>query len=238
MEPFQSVFKRYEKKYLVSGEQAAPLTKCLLKHMRPDDYGRTTICSVYMDTPDYRLIRASLEKPLYKEKLRLRTYGMPDAESTAFVEIKKKFKGVVYKRRVSMPYVLAEAWLFHGLCVPAEGQIESEIAWFLRSYEGIAPAASIFYDRVALYGLEDPQLRVTLDENIRYRACDLSLFCGSGGELLIAPGERLMEIKVAGGMPLWLADALSRLQIYPASFSKYGNAYKAMMEKKGAVQIA
>ena len=106
-----------------------------------------------------------------------------------------KRQGVVYKRRVSTAYALAEAWLFHGLCVPAQGQIESEIAWFLKSYENIAPAASICYDRVALYGLEDPQLRVTLDENIRYRTHDLS-------------------------------------------FSKYGNAYKAMMEKKEAVQIA
>ena len=238
MESFQSVFKRYEKKYLVSAEQASSLMKCLLKHMRADDYGRTTICSVYMDTPDFQLIRTSLEKPVYKEKLRLRTYGVPAAESPAYVEIKKKYKGVVYKRRISTAYALAEAWLFHGLCVPTQGQIESEIAWFLKSYENIAPAASICYDRVALYGLEDPQLRVTLDENIRYRTRDLSLFCGSGGELLTAPGERLMEIKVAGGMPLWLAEALSELQIYPTSFSKYGNAYKAMMEKKEAVQIA
>ena len=128
MESFQSVFKRYEKKYLVSAEQASSLMKCLLKHMRADDYGRTTICSVYMDTPDFRLIRTSLEKPVYKEKLRLRTYGVPAAESSAYVEIKKKYKGVVYKRRVSTAYALAEAWLFHGLCVPAQGQIESEIA--------------------------------------------------------------------------------------------------------------
>ena len=116
MAPYQSVFKRYEKKYLLQPEQAAAFRRAIEPYMRMDAYGRTTICSVYMDTPDFRLIRASLEKPLYKEKLRLRTYGIPKPYGTAFVEMKKKYKGVVYKRRVSMPYAQAERSLF----APAE----------------------------------------------------------------------------------------------------------------------
>lgn len=238
MAPYQSVFKRYEKKYLLQPEQAAAFRRAIEPYMRTDAYGRTTICSVYMDTPDYRLIRASLEKPVYKEKLRLRTYGVPKNHGTAFVEIKKKYKGVVYKRRVSMPYTQAEAWLFRGEGAPGTGQIESEIEWFMQTYAGIAPAADIFYERIALYGIEDPGLRITLDERIRYRTRDLSLTSGPAGELLIAPGEQLVEIKAAGAMPVWLASTLSALEIFPTSFSKYGSAYRNMMEKKEAMESA
>lgn len=225
MVDFQGVFKRSEIKYLVDEEHFGEFMEEVLRHMNPDDYGRTTICSIYFDTPQWLLVRRSIEKPVYKEKLRLRTYGVPSEDSSAFVELKKKYKGIVYKRRIKLPYREALDWLCGGEIPENMGQIGEEISWFLDSYEGLQPAAALFYDRTAFYGIDDPLLRLTADENIRFRCDDLDLTEGDSGVLLTKPGERLVEIKIAGAMPLWLAELLSRLEIFPKSYSKYGNAF-------------
>ena len=183
--------------------------------MKPDAYGRSTVCSIYFDTPDRRLVRTSLEKPVYKEKLRLRTYGVPKPDSPAFVELKKKYKGVVYKRRIMLPYAEAFRWLCGGEAPEKDSQIQSEIAWFLQFYGDLEPAAALCCDRDALYGREDDSLRVTFDEAIRWRVEDVDLLHGDGGAQLLPDGVRLMEIKAVGGMPGWLADALGELHIYP-----------------------
>lgn len=225
MADFQGVFKRSEIKYLVEEERFGTFMEEVLRHMKPDNYGKTTICSIYFDTPQWLLVRRSIEKPVYKEKLRLRTYGIPNEESSAFVELKKKYKGIVYKRRIKLPYREAFNWLCGGETPQNTGQIGEEISWFLSSYEDLRPAAALFYDRIALYGTDDPLLRLTADENIRFRCSDPDLTEGDSGFLLTRPGERLVEIKIAGAMPLWLADLLSRLEIFPKSYSKYGNAF-------------
>ncbi len=233
MPKFTGVFRRVEIKYRLSPEKREALRAAVLPRVRPDEYGRTTVCSLYFDTPDRRLIRTSLEGPVYKEKLRLRTYGVPEEESHAFVELKKKFQGVVYKRRVVLPYRAAWAWLCEGSAPPEETQITREIEWFLDFYGGLEPADVLCADRLAYDGEGD--LRITLDENIRWRGADLDLLYGDGGEPLLAPGETLMEIKASGGMPLWLSDALNRLEIWPTAFSKYGRAYLASqtLNRKG-----
>lgn len=222
---FTGVFKRVEKKYLLDEEQYRALRQILEPYMVPDEYGRSTICNIYFDTPDRYLIRTSLEKPIYKEKLRLRTYGIPRDDSIAFVELKKKYKGVVYKRRVTMAYRDAYDWLCRGKPPKKDGQIIREIAWFLHFYENLQPAAALCYDRLALYGREDHALRITFDAGIRWRSAPYDLREGDSGAPLLGGNQHLMEIKTGGGMPIWLSDALCDLKIYPTSYSKYGTAY-------------
>lgn len=227
MQGITDVFRRVEQKYLLNSRQYEAIQAVVEPNMCPDAFGRSTICGIYFDTPDRRLVRTSLEKPVYKEKLRLRTYGVPQAGSPAFVELKKKYKGVVYKRRIEMPYAEAFDWLCGGLPPTADGQILQEITWFLQFYGTLEPAAVLCYDRTALYGREDKGLRITFDEAIRWRGEDFDLQHGDAGARLISDGQALMEVKTSGGMPIWLSDALCALGIYPTSFSKYGLASRS-----------
>lgn len=226
MAEIQGVFKRYEKKYLLNPQQVKLVTEKILEHMKLDQYGLSTICSLYFDTEQFDLIRRSIEKPVYKEKLRLRCYGKSASGSdTVFVELKKKFKGVVYKRRIVMSYDEATGYLIRGEKAPAESQISREIDWFLSFYKP-RPAALVCYDRLAYYGIEDNEFRVTFDFNVRCRRDRLDLALGDEGERIIPEGYAIMEIKTKGAMPLWLCSLLSENKIYPASFSKYGTYYK------------
>lgn len=218
-------FKRIEKKYLLSAAQYRGLMEGLRAHIEPDEYFQSTVCSLYYDTPDFWLIRHSLDAPVFKEKLRLRSYGVPEPTGEVFVELKKKYRGVVYKRRVTATAAQAASWLSGEGIAPEEGQTAREIEWFLRRYRP-APRAFIACERTAWRALENSELRITFDENLRYRERELDLCAGSAGEPLTAPGEVLMELKIPEAAPLWLAGLLSRLGIYPASFSKYGTAYK------------
>lgn len=195
--------------------------------MRPDDFPHSSILNLYYDTPDYYLIRHSLEKPKYKEKLRLRCYGVPDAQTQVFLEIKKKAKGIVYKRRESIPYDQALSYL-NGKGGGSDSQIFHELDWMLQYYKELKPRAFLSYERDSLKGKEDPNLRLTLDQEIRWRTKKLDLRLGTEGEALLQPGQTLMEIKIPNAMPLWLAEALSELSIFPVSFSKYGRAYERM----------
>jgi len=231
------VFQRYEEKYLISAPQYAVLFEALAPYMTVDAYGKTAIGSLYFDTPDFYLIRTSLEKPVYKEKLRLRSYGRPGPDSPAFVELKKKYEGIVYKRRISLPYQQALRQLQQGY-LAEEGQIAEEINWCLSYYETLAPAAALFYERLALYCVYDQAIRITFDENIRYRFSALDLALGDSGTPLLAPGMRLMELKFPGSMPLWLSRVLNEAEVFPASFSKYGTAYLQRCGKKGESKSA
>lgn len=225
MADYTGIFERVEQKYLLDSLQFEALWTVLEPYMRPDEYGRSTICNIYFDTPNHLLARLSGEKPVYKEKLRLRTYGVPKAESPSFVELKKKYQGIVYKRRIVMPYGEAYDWLVNGKAPKENSQIAKEIAWSLHYYGDLKSAMALCYDRVALYNREDSGLRITFDTNIRFREENTDLRQGDDGQLLLEPGETLMEIKAGGGLPTWLTDMLSRFRIYPASFSKYASAY-------------
>lgn len=221
-------FKRYEKKYLLKEEQYQAIRERLKGKAETDSYGLTTICNIYYDTDDFYLIRESLEKPDYKEKFRVRSYGVPDGDSTVFLEIKKKYDGVVYKRRISLSYNEAMNYLGKGIPPENKSQIFKEIDWLLNFYKA-KPKVFIAYDRIAMYGVQDEELRITFDTAIRSRFEDLDLAMGDSGRLLLPKGNYLMEIKAAGAMPLWLARTLSELEIMPVSFSKYGNVYKRKM---------
>ena len=220
----QQSFKRVEKKYLLTPQQYDALLDGMTPYMKADEYGRYTICNIYYDTDNFQLIRTSLEKPVYKEKLRLRSYGTPTDEQKVFVEIKKKFDHVVYKRRAVMECAEAAAYL-SGTSRPArESQILHEIDWFLKAYRPV-PKVFIAYDRVALAGIDNDELRVTFDTNLRWRATDLDLRKGDHGQLILPEDRILMEIKIPGTAPLWLSHLLSEVQAFPASFSKYGTCY-------------
>lgn len=207
MAQIQTTFKRYEKKYLLTPAQYSALSKVLKKNAVPDQYGLSTISSLYLDTDDYRLVRSSIEKPVYKEKIRLRSYGTPFADDPVFLELKKKYKGVVYKRRITLPLKEAEAYLNQGIAPTEAGQIFQEIDWAMKFYTP-KPKALIAYDRLAMTGKEDPALRITLDHRIRWRNTELSLAEGSWGSEILPEGSVLMEVKIAGAMPLWLAHML------------------------------
>ncbi len=232
MENYQNIFKRTEKKYRLSDEEYRALRCALSDRLEPDEYSSATVMSLYFDTPEGTIIGRSLEKPsIYKEKLRIRSYGVPDRDSIVFAELKKKFKGVVYKRRVSLTWAEAKSWLIDGGPAPGDGQVFREIQYFMELYVP-APAALLSYDRIAFHGVEDPTLRVTFDGRIRGRDRALDLGKGPWGEELLSPGEHLMEIKANGAYPLWLCDVLADYEIYPASFSKYGAFYALRMAEK------
>ena len=231
MAKIKSTFERYEKKYLLSERKYYALFEKLDGKIERDDYGKVTICNIYFDTPDYCLIRYSLDKPIYKEKLRIRSYGIPNSESMVFVELKKKFEEVVYKRRENMLISEAESYLYDGIAPLHKSQVLKEIDWFINYYKMIRPSMYISYEREAMQGIEDSEIRITFDKNIFWRDFELDLKEGAWGNKIIPETHHLMEIKIVGGMPFWLCDALNSLEIYPLSFSKYGMAYKIQQSK-------
>ncbi|MBR3503137.1 MAG: polyphosphate polymerase domain-containing protein [Clostridia bacterium] len=214
--------KRYELKYLLDGPQTAFLLDRLKGRMELDEYGRTSIASLYYDTPDYRLIRASIEKPSFKEKIRLRSYGLATDWSPVFLELKRKAEGVVYKRRVQTTAPRA-ARFFAGEDLGC-GQISRELNYFRDFYGELRPACLIIYDREA-YFEPDGGLRLTIDYNPRCRVDRLSLTHSMAGMPLRPAGNTILEIKVQDAMPLWLTRVLDEGRIRKGSFSKYGEAY-------------
>lgn len=218
------VFQRNEYKYLINDEQLHLMQKLMKHYARVDEYGKSTIMSLYYDTPDKLLIRRSIDKPMYKEKLRLRSYGVPSKDTQVFVELKKKYDGVVFKRRFSAEYEKATRYLSKETN-NVNGQIESEISYVLDIYQGLQPSMLLSYDRLAYYDNHDDSLRITFDTDITWRDYDLDLSKGIYGNKMLKDGITLMEIKGSGSMPMWLVHALSENKIYPSSFSKYGTAY-------------
>lgn len=227
----QLVFKRQELKYRLTSAQRSRLEVVMARHMVPDKHGPTTVRNVYYDTPSHLLIRRSMEHPLYKEKIRLRSYGDASVSTPVFVELKKKMDGVVYKRRTVLPLGDADAMLM-GIREP-QGQIERELAFSAQRYEGLRPAMYIAYDREAFYARDDHEFRITLDRRIRCRWDDVTLTGDTDGRLLIGEDESLMEIKGIGAMPLWMVGFLSEEGLRKASFSKYGAAWSLQFETLG-----
>ena len=219
------IFRRREVKYRLTQRQAEELRREMESRMRPDPHGRSVIQSLYLDTPDFLLIRRSMERPLYKEKLRLRSYGVARADTPVFLELKKKFKKVVYKRRVELPLAEAEDWLRTGE-TGRDSQIMREIDYCRTIYRELAPRMLLSYRREAFFGREDEDFRMTFDDEIRWRTRELSLSAGIFGRELLGQDTVLLEVKTAGGMPLWLARHLSGKRIYKTSYSKYGTAYQ------------
>ncbi len=228
----QSVFKRYELKYIITKEQKAAVAEAMSQFMKLDKYGRTTIQNLYFDTDSYLLIRRSIEKPTYKEKLRVRSYGVAVPNGKVFVELKKKYKSVVYKRRVALPLPEAMAWLCSDESLSNESQISNEIDYFLQYYKTLRPTVFLSYEREAYFARDGSDLRITFDENVTVRQHDLSLTLPAYGTEILPSEMTLMEIKCSGGIPLWLTHTLSEQKIFKTSFSKYGTAYRTLIFPK------
>lgn len=226
---YQATFKRYEIKYLLTQREKAAVLDAMEAYMKLDGYGRCTIRNIYFDTDSYRLIRRSLEKPAYKEKLRLRSYRAPKPEDPVFVELKKKYQSVVYKRRLSLPEEQARLSFQEDRPLPVDSQIADEIEYFREYYGDLSPKVFLSYEREAYYALDGSDFRVTMDENLLYRQEDLDLGALIYGRPLLQKGCTLMELKVSGGLPLWMSHTLNDLRLYKSSFSKYGEAYCHIM---------
>ena len=216
---------RTELKYVLTKAQLDYLKTALKEHMKVDKYGQTSIASIYYDTPDYRLIRTSIEKPTFKEKIRLRAYGLVKDNDHVFLEVKRKAEGLVYKRRVTTTEEMANKFFNDECDKKCEDQIGREIMYFKKYYQKLIPAFMVIYDRTA-YEEINGDLRLTIDENPRYRIAHLDLHTSMEGTPLLDEGSAILEIKAQEVMPLWLVSILSKGQIYQTSFSKVGEAYK------------
>ncbi len=234
---YQATFQRYELKYLLNRQEKEQMLRIMAPYMRLDDYGRTTIRNIYFDTDNYRLIRSSLERPAYKEKLRIRSYQAAGPEDPVFVELKKKYLSVVYKRRLTLSEEQAMDTFRTGDALPVHSQIADEIDYFRDYYASLQPTVFLSYEREAYYDLDGGDFRVTFDENILYREEDLCLGSCVYGTPLLDAGQTLMEIKTPGGLPLWMSHALNEMKLYKTSFSKYGSAYQHMMAEETQPQI-
>ncbi len=231
------VFNRYETKFSVPTEVFPKVIDELLKHVEYDPYNKNgefyTISNIYYDTSDDILIRRSLEKPMYKEKLRLRAYGVPSLDDTVFLEIKKKFNGIVNKRRSLFTLRDAYEFIENGTEETFKPfmneQVVHEIEYFLDSYGDLVPKVYIAYDRLAFFDRDNHDLRISFDTNIRTRRYDLRLDYGDYGDQLLGPEVYLMEIKSTGSVPIWLSDMLAEYGIKKRSFSKYGTEFKKYM---------
>lgn len=226
----QLTFERLEIKYRLTEEQQARLAVVMAPHMVPDEHGPSTVCNVYYDTPSSLLIRRSLEKPVYKEKVRIRGYGVLGPSDPVFLELKKKCGGVVYKRRATMSAERAEAFL--SAQGDPQGQIERELDFSVRRYGALVPAAFIAYDREAFYASGDREFRMTFDRRVRYRTDALTLSRSDSGRQILPDGMVLLEVKATGAMPLWLSQFLSSEGLFKTSFSKYGLVYETILSER------
>lgn len=232
MSKLQTIFQRVEKKYMLTPAQFESLNAALRERgMLPDEYGKHAVCNVYYDTKDDLLIRRSIEKPIYKEKLRLRCYGTKGEEDVVFAEIKKKYKGIVYKRRITINQERAHRWFAEERGCPQSTQIGRELDYMMKHYD-LYPRVYIGYDRMALFDPENPDLRVTFDTDIRWRTSQLDLRAGDFGQPLLEKDQILMEIKIPGALPIWLCRVLQELGIRQRSFSKYGTCYQKFLKEQ------
>ena len=221
---FTKTFRRVEVKYLLTESQTQKFLKRIEPYVEKDLYFHTTINNVYYDTPSNDLIIKSINKPMFKEKLRIRSYGTPNLNNQIFVEIKHKYKGVVGKRRVSMS--LKEFYDFVSTrSYDESNQIMKEIAYLFQHYK-LVPKCFIAYDRNSYRGILDSSLRITIDTNLRSRRYDLKMELGDYGTSFFDTPHSIVEVKVLGAVPLWLSRIFTELQVYPRGFSKYGNIYK------------
>lgn len=225
---FQFNFKRYEIKYLITINQYNRLIETIKEKMIADEFGKSTICNIYFDTPNFRLIRKSIEKSVYKEKLRLRSYGIPSNDSVVFLELKKKYDNVVYKRREKMKYDSALEFLNEQ---KPYSQVTKEISYFMEHYGNLIPTCFLSYSREAYFGKDNRNLRITFDTDILWRDYDLDFKAGIFGKSILQDKMILMEVKLDNAMPLWLTEVLTKEKKYKTSFSKYGQAYEKMKKK-------
>lgn len=221
---YENIFKRVEEKYVLTEEEKDKLFNKIGNYLKKDKFYESTVCNIYFDTSNNDLIINSLEKPIFKEKIRLRSYVIPNLEDEVFLEIKEKYKGIVGKRRIKLS--LKDFYNYLDKNIYNENdQIMKEIDYYFKYYD-LIPSIYIAYDRKSYLSKLDNNLRITIDSNLRSRDDDLRLELGDAGKKYFDTNYYIMEIKTLGSMPLWLVRSLSELKIYPVSFSKYGSIYK------------
>ena len=233
----QSVFRRIETKYILTPAEFKSLLALVAPYIQKDRYFKATNCSVYYDTDGRYLAIHSLEKPLYKEKIRVRSYNVPKSlDDPIFIEIKKKYAGVGHKRRIVT--TLRDFYHYEktGELQTENPQIKAELDHCFKFYH-LKPALYVAYDRLSFCSKDDEHFRLTFDQNVRSRETDLKLECGDKGQNYFEHGEIVMEVKALDAYPIWFTRALSNLKIYPASFSKYGRIYEKITERSIYVPI-
>lgn len=226
MKGYTSNFKRVEKKYIFTLDKYNELMAKIEEKLDPNEFPNSSILNIYFDTDNFDLAIKSIQKPIYKEKIRLRSYNVPNDDSKLFFELKKKYKGVVGKRRIAISKNQYEEYLNFGTITNVENrQIFEEINYAYKRY-GLKPKIMVAYDRLAFYLKENHDIRITFDFNLRSRTTDVDLFMGDAGKRFFENDTVILEIKSVEAIPMWLAKILNELQIYPTSFSKYGEIYK------------
>ena len=226
----ESIFRRQEVKFVITDAQRGQIYDFVAGRIPPDVFGKYLVQSLYFDTEHWDVIRASIDKPVFKEKLRLRCYGVPDMGDTMYLELKKKLRGVVHKRRIAFPMGELAGRAVRDIAAADSSQVGRELHFYLQAMP-VCEKAHISYHRTAFE--DDTGLRVTFDTDIRFRTNMLDYAHPEGGLEVLPPGLSVMEIKTLGGMPLWLAQALSGFGIYPGTYSKYGAGYKKYILLKG-----
>lgn len=235
-----STFKRYEKKYLITKEKLEKILPSLLEYMELDPFclngNEYRIYSIYYDTVNHDVIRQNSSGPVYKEKMRIRSYyDVHDPEDTVFMEIKKKSEGQGNKRRIKIKLKEVEPFVNEGILPETKNYLAQQVAKELKYYlekNQVRPALYVQYDRLALFGKEDKNFRMTFDRNVRTRRHNFVFGESDEDELLLPNGEYIMEIKILGAMPLWLTKILSENELYSHGFSKYGVKYKRDAKEK------
>lgn len=240
----ESVFNRQEMKYMIDDVQCKALLDVIGGKLQTSKFAESKIMNLYYDSPDSLLVRRSLDKPVFKEKLRLRSYGRPDGGDPVFLEVKRKYNGVVYKRRIKLAYEdctkFIQSKVKPEMNLPEEPnknerqkeQILDEIEYFIKFYDDLEPACMITYDRRSFEAVEDTSLRITFDTGLKYRFYDLDLRKGAYGDSLLEDNKMIMEIKANSAYPLWLCAALEDIDAYKTNFSKYGKAYEYELNRK------
>jgi len=228
----QHIFKRYEKKYLITHDQAQAIESTLAQYMELDKFGTYWVQNLYFDTENWDVINTSMEKPFYKEKLRMRCYGVPEPESNVFLELKKKYDGVGYKRRVAFPL---ESLYGRNLAdvlteVGDNTQIARELSYYLQTTP-VTEKMQLTYRRTAYADQLGLGLRITFDTDIRYRLDYLDFANPNEGHEIV-PDHILMEVKTTNNFPLWLAHVFSENNIFRTSFSKYGTCFTDYQQRK------
>ena len=228
----KKIFQRYEKKFLLSTSQQEALLARIANDIKADVFDQYLVQSLYLDTPRWEVVRNSIEKPLYKEKMRLRCYERELTKKTMlFLELKKKYDGRIYKRRVVFPASeLMGCNSLEALVMKKDSPIAKELGFYLK----VNPVANKMYissERKTFVGTKEANLRLTFDEEIKFRTTDLHFLKPHVGTAILASHEVLLEIKTPFGMPIWLARVLSELNIFPISFSKYGHCYQILQKE-------
>lgn len=229
------IFRRVEKKYIISKIQFEYIQDIMKDRMIEDSFGKSKICNIYFDTNNYDLISHSIQKPIYKDKIRLRSYNIPTNKDYIFLEIKRKFDGVVTKRRIKLRLEEVNKYFSREKIKTNDSQIQNEIDYYFEHYK-LHPTMFLSYDRIAYYDKNDYNFRITFDSNIIARNYNLKLENGNEGQHIFEEDKYIMELKTLGAIPLWFVEILSKAKIYPCGFSKYGEAYTQIVLKSNCVK--